>query len=74
MTAKQIKKAFRLSRIDKFLIIGLSIEAATGVIGGSLILAEGRPYLTLAVCATGAVASKIVKYVEGKYKEEENED
>ena len=62
-------KIFSISKIEKLKLTGLCIQAVTGVIGGSLILAEGYPYTTLAVLAIGAVANQIVSFI----KEKENE-
>ena len=50
----------KISKFDKFKLIGLCIKAVTGVIGGSMVLAEGHPYLTLAVLAVGALANELV--------------
>jgi len=61
-------KIFNLSKIDKLKLIGLSIKAATGIIGGSLVLVEGHPYIATAVLALGAVANEFVSYI----KEQEN--
>lgn len=62
-------KIFSLSKIDKLKLIGLSIKAATGIIGGSLVLVEGHPYLATGILALGAVANEIVSYI----KEKENQ-
>lgn len=62
-------RKFTLSRIDKLKLTGLCIEGATGVIGGSMIMSEAKPYLTLAILAIGAVSTKIVNFI----KEKENE-
>ena len=61
-------KIFNLSKIDKLKLIGLSIKAATGIIGGSLVLVEGHPYIATAVLVLGAVANEFVSYI----KEQEN--
>ena len=62
-------KIFSLSKIEKLKLIGLCIQAVTGVVGGSLILTEGYPYTTLGVLALGAVANQVVSFI----KEKENE-
>lgn len=59
-----------LSKIEKLKLTGLCIEAVTGVIGGSLILSQAYPYVTLSVLAIGAVATKIVSFI----KEKENKN
>ena len=62
-------KIFKLSRFDKLKLIGLSIKAATGIVGGSLVLVEGYPYLATAILALGAVANEVVSFI----KEKEND-
>jgi hypothetical protein len=54
------------SDYDKFKLISLCIKAATGVIGGSMILQNTRPYATLIVCALGAVANEVVNFIKEK--------
>lgn len=56
----------KISKFDKFKLIGLCIKAVTGVIGGSMVLAEGHPYLTLAVLAIGALANELVSFIKDK--------
>ncbi len=60
---KHIDKLMTLTKLEKLKLIGLSIEAATGIIGGSLILVENHPYLTLTILALGAVATKITNFI-----------
>ena len=55
-----------LTKLERIILVGMCIEAATGVIGGSLILVEGHPYLALTVCALGAVGAKVANYLERK--------
>lgn len=62
-------KIFSLSKIEKLKLIGLCVKAATGIIGGSLVLVEGYPYLATSILAIGAVADAVVSYI----KEKENE-
>ena len=62
-------KIFSLSKIEKLKLIGLCIKAATGIIGGSLVLIEGYPYLATAILALGAVANEVVSFI----KEKEND-
>lgn len=45
---------------NKAKIIAVCIKAATGVIGGSLVISEGHPYIALAVLAIGAIANEII--------------
>ncbi len=66
-------KIFSLSRIEKLKLIGQSIRAATGVVGGSLILSEAKPYLTIAILAIGAVSNEIVSFIKEKENKMEME-
>ena len=59
-------KMFKLSKIERFKLIGLCVKAATGIIGGSLILTETRPYLTLIILSIGAIANEIVDFIKEK--------
>lgn len=59
-------KILSLSKVEKLKLIGLCIEAVSGVVGGSLILVEGHPYITLIVLGLGAVATKIVSFIKEK--------
>lgn len=59
-------KIFSLSKIEKLKLIGLCIKGATGIIGGSLIIVEGHPYLSLTVLALGAVANEVVSFIKEK--------
>ena len=63
-------KIFSLSKIEKLKLIGLCIKGATGIVGGSLILSEGHPYMSIFILALGAVANEFVSFI----KEKENED
>lgn len=64
-----MKKVLNLSKFEKFKLIGLCIKGATGIIGGSLIIAEGHPYLSLTVLAIGAVANEFVTFIKDKENE-----
>lgn len=59
-------KIFSLSRIEKLKLIGLCVKAATAIVGGSLILTEGHPYLSVAILALGGVANEIVSFIKEK--------
>jgi hypothetical protein len=52
--------------------IALCIEGATGVIGGSLVLSNEHPYLSLLVLALGAASTKLVNKLE-KNKRKKNQ-
>lgn len=59
-------KILSLSRIEKLKLMGQCIRAGSGVIGGSLILSEAKPYITLAILAIGAVANEVVSFIKEK--------
>ena len=54
------------TKLEKFKLIGLCIKGSTAVFGGSLILVEGHPYLTLAILAIGGAANEIIIALEKK--------
>lgn len=64
-----IKKVLTFSKVEKLKLIGICIKSATAIVGGSLILTEGHPYLSLAILAIGGVANEVVSFI----KEKENE-
>ena len=55
-----------LSKYDKYKLFGLVIKAITGVVGGSLVLTEKHPYITLIVLAIGAGANEWVSFIKDK--------
>ncbi len=61
-------KIIGLSRIEKLKLIGQCVKAGTAIIGGSLVLVEGHPYVATAVLAIGAVSAEVVSFI----KEREN--
>jgi hypothetical protein len=64
-----MKKILTISKIETLKLIGICIKSATAIIGGSLILVEGHPYLSIAILALGGVANEVVSFI----KEKENE-
>lgn len=58
-----------LSKIEKLKLIGLMVKSVTAIIGGSLILTEGHPYLSIAILALGGAANEFVSFI----KEKENQ-
>lgn len=62
-------KIFTLSKIEKLKLIGICIKSATAIVGGSLILVEGHPYLSIGILALGGVANEVVSFI----KEKENQ-
>lgn len=56
-----------LKKMKKWELVALCIEAATGIIGGSMVLEQNHPYLTLVILATGAIATKIANYIKENY-------
>jgi hypothetical protein len=65
-------KSRYFTEYDKFKLTGLCIKSATGVIGGSLVLEQKHPYLTLAVLALGAIANEITNFLKEKENEKNN--
>jgi hypothetical protein len=61
------EKIQSLTSYEKYKLIGLIIKGVTGVVGGSLVLAEGHPYIAMTVLALGAGANEAVNF----YKEKE---
>ena len=62
-------KKFTFTKLELLKLVGISIKSATAIIGGSLILVEGHPYLSIAILALGGVANEVVSFI----KEKENE-
>ncbi len=59
-------KLLNFTSYDKYKLIGLCIKAATGIIGGSLVLQNTHPYISITVLALGAVSNEIVNYIKDK--------
>ncbi|MEK6879215.1 MAG: hypothetical protein AABY22_06375 [Nanoarchaeota archaeon] len=59
-------KIFSLTKIEKLKLIGLCVKSVTAIIGGSLILIEGYPYVSLSILALGAIANEIVSFIKEK--------
>jgi hypothetical protein len=57
---------FKTSNFEKYKLIALCIKAFTGIIGGSLILSENHPYLTITILGIGAVANEMVSYIKDR--------
>jgi hypothetical protein len=57
---------------DKYKLTGLCIKAATGVIGGSLVLEQKHPYLTLIILAIGAIANEVTNFLKEKDEKTNN--
>jgi len=55
-----------LSKIEKLKLIGLCIKSVSAIAGGSLILSEGHPYITIGILAIGGVANEIVSFIKEK--------
>lgn len=69
MTDK-IKNLF--NSYEKLKLIGLIVKAVSGVVGGSLILSEAKPYLTLGILAVGAAANELISFLKEKENEKTN--
>lgn len=54
----------KIQNMKKWALVAMCIEAATGIVGGSMVLEQNHPYITLAILATGAVATKIANYLK----------
>jgi hypothetical protein len=54
------------NKYDKLKMFGLIIKSVTGIVGGSLILTEDHPYITLAVLALGGAANEFVSVLKDK--------
>ena len=67
-------KTLLLTRFDKLKLTGLCIKAASGIVGGSLILSEAKPYLTLAILAVGGIANEVVSFLKDKENSRNNDD
>jgi len=65
-------KIFSLNKIEKLKLIGLCIKSVTAIAGGSLILVEGHPYLSLAILAVGGMANEVVSFIKEKENEANN--
>ena len=59
-------KIGKLTRYEKFKLLGLIIKSISGVIGGSLILTESHPYWTLGILGLGAAANEVVSFFKDK--------
>lgn len=59
-----MKDMFKLTKLDKFKLAALIVKAITGVAGGSLVLTEGHPYITLTVLGLGAGANEFIMFLE----------
>jgi hypothetical protein len=47
---------------NKAKLVALCIKSVTAVIGGSLILEQNHPYITITVLALGAIANEIINF------------
>lgn len=59
-------KILKLNKIEKLKLVGLCIKSITAIAGGSLILVEGYPYLTLMILSIGGIANEIVNFIQEK--------
>ena len=63
-------KEIILSKIEKIKFIGMAVKSVTAIVGGSLILSENHPYLSLAILAIGALGNELVSFIKAKENEE----
>jgi hypothetical protein len=54
------------NKYDKLKMFGLIIKSVTGIVGGSLVLTENHPYITLSVLALGGAANEFVSVLKDK--------
>lgn len=59
-------KNITMKKNDKLKLISLVVKSLTGVLGGSLILTEQHPYLSLATLAIGAAANEVISFLKDK--------
>lgn len=50
------------NKTSKGKFIAICIKSVTAIIGGSMILQEGHPYLTLAILSVGAIANEALNF------------
>ena len=48
----------------KWAFIAIAVKAFTGIIGGSLVLTNEHPYLSLAVLGIGAIANEAINFFD----------
>jgi hypothetical protein len=51
---------------NKWAFIAFAVKAITGILGGSLVLTNEHPYLSLTVLAIGAVANEAINFFDLK--------
>jgi uncharacterized membrane protein YhfC len=54
----------KFTKMNGLELVALCIKALTGIIGGSMVLEQNHPYITLAVLGIGAVSFEIVNYMK----------
>lgn len=54
----------KFTKMNGLELAALCIKALTGIVGGSLVLEQNHPYITLGVLGVGAVAFEIVNYMK----------
>lgn len=59
-------KIIGLNRIEKLTLISRCVKSVTAIIGGSLIISEGHPYITMTVLSIGGVANEVCSYLKDK--------
>ena len=51
---------------NKWAFIAFAVKAVTGILGGSLVLTNQHPYLSLIVLGIGAVANEAIDFFDLK--------
>lgn len=59
-------KIIGLNKIEKLTLISRCVKSVTAIVGGSLVLTEGHPYITMTVLAIGGIANECVSYLKDK--------
>lgn len=57
------------NKTSKAKLLALCIKAVTGVIGGTLIIEQNHPYLSLSVLCIGAISNEIINFYQWDNKE-----
>lgn len=66
---KELASNYEKGKSKKIKLLALCIKAMTGIVGGSLVLSNEHPYLSIMVLALGAVADEITQFFSKEEKE-----
>ena len=65
----ELVSKYEKGKSKKIKLIALCIKAVTGVLGGSMILSNQHPYLSIAILAIGAAANEITNFFSTEEQE-----